>query len=151
VTGNASVTVPLRTLHRQLGPGPPPVQDRGVSYYTHNTLNTVLAVVSFILNFPSPLPCLLLSRHNTPLFSTAPKTSVMKSAPSGPHVQTRLRSRSSPPVSVEAIVRLHSHPRPPLRPRMLTYFSQSIIMSMAGTATSSSRRPWSSVTNPLAS
>jgi hypothetical protein len=28
---------------------------------THITLNTVLAVVSFILNFPSPLSCLLIS------------------------------------------------------------------------------------------
>ena len=115
-------------------------------------INTVLAVISFILNFPSPLPCLLpLSRNNTPPFSTDPKTSAMKNIPSGPHVKTRLRSRSSPPVSVEAIVRLCSNLSLALCPRMLTYLCQSIIMSMAGTATSPSRHPWSSVTNPLAS
>ena len=112
----------------------------------------MLVAVSFILNFPSPLSCLPpLSRHNTPLFSMAPKTSVTKDAPSGPHVRMRLRSRSSPPVSVEAIVRLHFDLSPSLRPPMLTYFYQSITMSTAGTATSPFKRPWSSVTNPLAS
>ena len=115
----------------------------------HNTLNTVLTVVSFILNFPSPPLCLLLpSRHNTPPFSTAPKTSAMKSAPSGPHAKTRLRSRSSPLASVEAIVRPYSDPSPS---RVLTVLCQSIIMFTAGTVISPSRHPWSSVTNPPAS
>jgi hypothetical protein len=111
VTRNTSVTAPLRTPPPATRTGLAPVQDRGESlcppHFKYRALPS-----SVFSSISRPLPCLpLLSTHTTPPFSTAPKTSVTRSAPSGPHAQTRLRSRSSPPVSVEAIVRLHPRPR----------------------------------------
>ena len=150
VTGNTSVTVPLRTLHRRLGPGTPPVQDRGASYYTypqHFKYRTCRR--KFYPQFPvsppmSPTP--LQTQHAAVLYGSK---------------DLRYEERTLwPPRPNEAQVRVvatglcgsdRTSPSRPTPVLMLTHFFQSITISMAGTATSSSKPPWSSATNPLAS